>query len=414
MIKEKCGNIVTGKIMDIKSNSKKAKSDKKKGSRIYLDGNLFVEMESIDKSDLISIMKLEHGRYLAKLFHKEWEIITRQELINKFEREHGKSLAMIIEKELQKLTLEELNKELMSAAIIYENERQELINRWEKEHGNDLALIIEKESQKIQLQELNRKLTTATIIHERDMKMAETVQRSMLFDKPPKTVNFDVAFHYQPLVAVSGDFYDFYINKNNKLTGLVLADVSGHGIASSLITILAKQIFFNAFQQYSRRPLSKVLEKINEQIIEQMEASNHYITAAILRFKDNNVEYANAAHHEIIVKDYKLKSSTVVRFKNRSVQGGVLGLSTVTIPFKSLEFEINSGDIILIFSDCLKESPDRDGEEFGQDRILASLDKFSQGYSAQEVLNTLMTDFNNHVEGVPIEDDLTVIVVVKK
>jgi serine phosphatase RsbU (regulator of sigma subunit) len=57
--------------------------------------------------------------------------------------------------------------------------------------------------------------------------------------KPPVVSGWDIAFTSRPKSGVSGDFYDFYTN-GDKLEGLSLFDVSGHGVAPALITILSK------------------------------------------------------------------------------------------------------------------------------------------------------------------------------
>jgi sigma-B regulation protein RsbU (phosphoserine phosphatase) len=72
--------------------------------------------------------------------------------------------------------------------------------------------------------------------------------------------------------GVSGDLYDFY-QKEGRLTGLSLFDVSGHGIASGLITLLARSVILRVFMEAGTARLGEVRQKINSQLIEELAVS---------------------------------------------------------------------------------------------------------------------------------------------
>ncbi len=314
------------------------------------------------------------------------------------EYEYGRHLAEVIDREW---TISNL---------------QEIIDDWEKEHSSSLALLFENETQKLMLEKLNKKLTNAADIMERDMKMAENVQKSILFQTPPRTTNYDIAFHYQPYASVAGDFYDFYVDKDENLAGLVLADVSGHGIASSLLTALTKPIFYRTFRDNPSLSLSNVLKKINHRLIEQMTESENYLTAVLLRFNGDNVEYVNAAHPDIMLLDSSAKACRPVKLDKETIQGHVLGLEIVSssTSFEICKFAIKSGDALVIYTDCLNESLNREGDAFGEGNIIGTLSGISEGSSAKEILQGITSAFNNYTENKPLNDDLTILVIKKK
>lgn len=337
------------------------------GNNKYLQRLLHTGPDSSGERDIIQVLEEIHGNHLARLILKEWEILRDQEKIIKAEITHGESLGILMENELQKLSLENLNSWMMKASDDYN----------------------------------------------KDIRMAANVQRSFLMKTPPETRDYDIAFHFQPQSAVSGDFYDFYIDENNNLNGALVADVSGHGIASGLLTALAKPIFFRIFRSMSLDPLDSVLEKINKNLIHEMDACENYITAALLRFRGEKVEYVNAAHPNIIHLKQKTKSCSQIFIEEKLPHNTILGISAIQLPFKSAEFTMESGDTLLIYTDGLLESENEEGKQFGLGNTCRSLERLSE-CSAAEVLKNLLSDFTDYLGKSYIRDDITVIVIRRK
>ncbi|MCP4132119.1 MAG: serine/threonine-protein phosphatase [bacterium] len=352
-------------------------------------------IHSMEENNQISLSEHEHGRNLARCFMNEWKVTRISETMSEWEVEHGQSLGLLFENESQKLQL------------------KDTINKLEIEHGESLALLFENESQRLKLEELNNKLTQSAIIYERDLKMAAKVQRSLLHTTPPETDNLEIAFYYDPLTSVAGDFYDLYTDENN-LIGLTLADVSGHGIASGLLTTLAKPIFFRDFRDNLEKPLGKVLEIINDRLIKEMDEAENYLTAVLLRFDGNTVNYANAAHPGIIQKKYNSDFCDIVGEENDELQGSLMGISTLTFPYETCDFTLETGDLLLIYSDCLNESINSKGEQYDKHNIIKTLNAMPPEASAQEILDRVVADLKEYTGSVPLEDDLSIIVLKKK
>ena len=73
---------------------------------------------------------------------------------------------------------------------------------------------------------------------------------------------------------------------------------------------------------------------------------------------------------------------------------------------------MKSGDSILLYTDCLSESRNKEGKEFGYEGITRSFSN-ADG-AAQFQLDSILADFEKFTEGVPVNDDLTIIVLKKK
>jgi sigma-B regulation protein RsbU (phosphoserine phosphatase) len=225
--------------------------------------------------------------------------------------------------------------------------------------------------------------------------------------------NYDIAFAFNPLSKVSGDFYDFYMDNNN-LSGLMIGDVSGHGIASALFTVVARPIFFRYFTRNMDKSLSKILELINGNLIEQMSGSYYYMTAVMLRFTGNNMEYANAAHPNMIQAVAIGNRFEVQPVTDAQETGTLLGLSELQNQYKSFNYTVNTNDLIVLYTDCLAESKNAADKEFGMDMIYDAINDMKPSYTSQEILDGIMDRFKKHLAESPIKDDLTVIVLKKK
>lgn len=97
------------------------------------------------------------------------------------------------------------------------------------------------------LQEALEKIEKAQLETEEELELASNIQKSYLPNKIPEFKNWDLAYYFRPMSSVSGDFYDFY-HDQKELWGFGLFDVSGHGISSGLITMIAKSIIFRHFK----------------------------------------------------------------------------------------------------------------------------------------------------------------------
>lgn len=344
--------------------------------------------------DIIEFLEKQHGNYLAKVIIREWMMLNDFKSFKVWEEEYGRALGLLLENEYKR------------------TEFEQAINKLEEEHGKSLGLLFVNEDQRQKLSELNKKLENAADIYKKDIKMAAAVQQSLLFKEPPKTINYDIAFLYQPIASVSGDFYDFYVNQSNYLEALVIADVSGHGIASSLLTAIAKPIFYRVMHKNSAEPLNKVMRLIHDEIVKDFEESGNYLTTIILRFKENKVEYVNAAHPEIIIKKSKTGECIFVRKNEKVICGPMIGLKSIVYDYESVDIEVDHDDIVVLYTDCLSESFNGNKEEFGQERIIKTL-KDATDNDPKKILNALFDSLKTHIGNTPLNDDLTIIVLKK-
>ncbi|MBN1499908.1 MAG: fused response regulator/phosphatase [Spirochaetes bacterium] len=261
--------------------------------------------------------------------------------------------------------------------------------------------------------EYRENLENAKKIMENDLKMAINVQKVYFPQKPPASNEWDVAFKSLPMAGVSGDFYDFY-EQNGKLTGISLFDVSGHGIASALITMIAKSAAYRCFKEMHDKPLNEVIEFINSELISEIDVMNYYLTGVMLKFQDDNVEYVNAAHPTML--HYSSTSDTVLQPESDSAfrNGCFIGISIFQMCYEVHKFKVEKDDSIIIYSDCLIEAENAEGERYGLERLLKTFKSVSKNNNAGKIINLIMNDFYGFLKTDKLHDDLTIVVLKRK
>ncbi len=262
-----------------------------------------------------------------------------------------------------------------------------------------------------ELSEANGALAAANKQAADDMKLAVYVQQSFYPRTAPITSDYDVAFTFNPKAGVSGDLFDFY-KTGNRLSGAALFDVSGHGIAAGLVTMLAKSIISKEVVDNMNKPLASVMSIISNKIAEDKGDVENYLTGILLRFEDDHVYYVNGGHPAMFFRNAAGKTS-MAALAGKESSGGLIGIKNIPVEYTGIKFKMSPGDAIIIYTDCLYESKDVNGVEFGTDRIKTAFEHAS-GHSAQEKLNQVLGEFREYTEGAEIKDDLTMIVIVKK
>lgn len=267
-----------------------------------------------------------------------------------------------------------------------------------------------------QLTVANEKLESARIVAERDMKLAVYVQQSFYPRKAPELDDWEIAYTFRPMSGVSGDLYDFFTT-GKKLNGIALFDVSGHGIASGLVTMLSKSVVFRCFTSDETLNLAAVMKNINEGIVKEKGDIENYLTGLLLRVDGNMVKYVNAGHPVSFLRTAKSGKSYPLQLKNASEAGAgfgaVIGIPGMDLDVHSIQFEMKSGDALIMYTDCLSESKNTDGEEYGQERVSKVFSDSGNG-SARDKLEYILRDYEEFTSGTEVKDDLTVIILQKK
>jgi sigma-B regulation protein RsbU (phosphoserine phosphatase) len=234
---------------------------------------------------------------------------------------------------------------------------------------------------------------------EHDLEMAGRVQSSLL---PGRDVSFEgwqIHCRYQPLGPVSGDYYDLIRPAGGEAL-LLFGDVAGKGVAASLLMSQLHAIFRSLAG--SGQPLDTLVAQANR-IFGGSTSAGAYATLVCGRLASGGaVELVNAGHWPaLLMRD-----------------GGVHGLPATGLPvglfgvgeYASRLLELDTGDVLLLYTDGLTEARGPSGVEFGTDRVATVLER-SRGVPAADVVEALLSELDGFRQGVPHADDLTVMAV---
>ncbi len=246
---------------------------------------------------------------------------------------------------------------------------------------------------------------------EKEIELAAFVQESFSKRKMPDLENFDIAYYSKAMAGVSGDMYDFYTD-DEILEGAGIFDVSGHGIASGLVTMLVRNIFQQEFHQNEDKPLYEVMEIIDKRIRVEKRNIENYLTGILLRMKGNTIEIVNAGHPCPII--YKKQTDKCSYFdEERKFSSTVIGLSSVDSFFQETSFTMEKGDEIILFTDGIKEAMNTAHDEYGNSRFLGSMQN-AVHKNFEEQIPCVLADVKNFTANAEQSDDITIVIIRKK
>jgi serine phosphatase RsbU (regulator of sigma subunit) len=203
--------------------------------------------------------------------------------------------------------------------------------------------------------------------------------------------------------AVAGDFYDF-LCVDERRVGILVADVTGHGVPAALIASMLKVAF--AGQAAHAHDPARVLTGLNRALCGKFE--EHFVTAAYL-FVDlerSLLHYSGAAHPPLM-----LASRAAGNVREIEENGLMLGMFPEAV-YTSVEIRVCSGDRCLLYTDGLFEAKNAAQEEFGNARCKEFLGT-QLDIPAARFANMLLRNiarFSGHNSARTQEDDITLLV----
>jgi serine phosphatase RsbU (regulator of sigma subunit) len=237
---------------------------------------------------------------------------------------------------------------------------------------------------------------------ETEMRVAGKVQRRLYPRSAPRVAGIDIAGAAHPSALTCGDYFDYIAMPEDRL-GIVVADVSGHGLGPALMMAETRALLRSSAQ--TRSDLSGILDRINEPLLEDLE-SNGFVTMlfASLDVRNRSLTYVNAGHPSGYILD-RAGNLRVALESSRlplGVRAAIPGPEPAEIP-------LEPGDILVFLTDGIPESQGPGHEFFGEDKVLA-LVRDLRHEPAQRILDELYREVHAFRRGEPQTDDLTAVI----
>ncbi len=261
------------------------------------------------------------------------------------------------------------------------------------------------------LNTMNIEMKTARDRTETEMELAGAVQSSLFYKEPPKTTGWDIAFSFRPAYAVSGDFFDFYYS-DSELKGFSLFDVSGHGVAAGLITMIARPILYRIFNDPTEKSLRGIVNRASEIFYREIENVDSFITGIVIRFRDSVAEYVNIAHHDLLIKKSMTGEVKAAAHGKGDFRSTPLGRNFGKPVFKTIRFPVCKGDVLCLVTDGILEGRNIDRDRFSIERLSDSL-RTAPDETAQEILDHVQGEFFTFIDGAVLGDDYVLIIAKK-
>src|SRR6266480_573427 len=241
-----------------------------------------------------------------------------------------------------------------------------------------------------------------------DLEIARDIQRILLPSEAPAIDGFQISGINVPARQVSGDYFD-YIKVDDERLGVAIADVSGKGVPASLIMAICRSVL-RAEAAGNPSP-ADVLQKVNRQLYpdikEDMFISMAYLVLDLVR---GGVTLARAGHDAPLL--YKEKSQTVAPLKTPGMVVGIDSGDVFDRLTTNVAVPLERNDCILLYTDGITEALDNEGNDFGLERTIASVQS-SAKEGAQAMVTRLIDDLRNFVGSTPQNDDITLIAIRK-
>ena len=237
---------------------------------------------------------------------------------------------------------------------------------------------------------------------ETELETARQIQSSILPARVPELENLRIAASYYPMTAVAGDFYQFVRSDDNYL-GIVVADVSGHGVAAALISSMIK-VAMRSVAGHADDP-AQVLGSLNR--ILSSEAKGQFASAAYIWIdtENRNALYSAAGHPPLLC--WRNTKSEMQRIESNGLLLGVKPDSAYPVCSVPLE----PSDRFLLYTDGVTETENAAGETFG-DCQLERVVRNNRMRPASELSRQVLSELQRwRPAAVNQQDDITLIVV---
>ena len=238
---------------------------------------------------------------------------------------------------------------------------------------------------------------------DQELEIGRQIQRSALpsvFPPFPNRRDFEIFALMDAAKEVGGDFYDFYMQGEDKLF-FIVADVSGKGIPGAMFMMTAKTLIKGLVE--SGKDVDEAFTQANRELCAGNEAGM-FVTAwmGALNLKTGLLQYANAGHNPPLIRR-KNGAFEYLRTRPNFVLAGMDG-----VRYKKHEIQLFPGDDIFLYTDGVTEATDAENRLYGEDRLVQVLSA-SDKRKTDELCKTVRADIDLFVGDAPQFDDITML-----
>lgn len=237
--------------------------------------------------------------------------------------------------------------------------------------------------------------------HNEESAAARNVQQRLMTGDYPITPGFEIAGRCRSADAVGGDFFDFIPWPGNRL-GIVIGDVSGHGIPAALLMSSTRRVI-RTLKEFLPEP-GQLIEAANEQICEDTRSEQFVeVFLAVLDLESRRASYVGAGHGGVLLK----KNGEVLTLGGTGLPAGMTDNLMMDDPGR---FQMEPGDLLAIYTDGLYECRNQENAMLGQDAVITLL-RQNRKANLHDLIDSLIEVSVNFSAPAEPSDDITIAVV---
>lgn len=239
----------------------------------------------------------------------------------------------------------------------------------------------------------------------KSMELAQEVHTSLLPADPPQAPGMDISGTSISCDETGGDYFDFYTPPISGGTGILLGDVTGHGVSAALLMTTGRAHLKHASGH--EEPLAVRIGEVNRLLCSDIGDTGRFMTLFCLEISPDNSKatYVRAGHDPATIYD-------PASGNKRDLMGSpmlALGIFDES-EYEEFEIELSEGEIIFIGTDGIWEARNTKDEMFGRDRldqlIFANVHR-----SAAEIQQEIIAAVYKFQDGMEQEDDITLVII---
>jgi len=243
------------------------------------------------------------------------------------------------------------------------------------------------------------------ITMKRDLEIARDVQRRLLPTEPPEVPGFDLSFAMRAQNTVAGDYYDAIFPLPARAQGanpgllVTIADVAGKSMPAALLMATFQASLDTLVA--AGASMEELALGLNRYTSAHSMGGMRFTTAFLAEIDVMSLQtrYVNAGHNPPIL----LRASGAIE---RLSEGGMPFGIFANIGHPCATITLEHGDRLVMFTDGVVEAEDENGDEYGEDRLLAQV-KSGAADNAGELVRRIMADVDRFAGAARQHDDIT-------
>lgn len=251
-----------------------------------------------------------------------------------------------------------------------------------------------------------RKAEQALSVQTEELRIARGIQQRLFPATAPVLAGFEIAGASWPAAATGGDYFDYIPMKENRL-GIIIGDVTGHGLGPALIMADARAIFRTLARTFS--DVNQILSHANDLLREDID-SDRFLTVFFGRLcpTQRQFTFLNAGHPTGLLLN---RDGQLISELNATLPAlGMFPFESVAEP---ITLTLDPGHLLLLLTDGVIETTDPAGEEFGYARVVEVV-RAHRTQPAANLIHTLYTSVRSFSQNQLQNDDITMVIIKAK